>query len=605
MLHWLTMLAPIRLVLAVSALSLAAVACSEDDGSPTPAPVEKPADGPKTETPPSGPGQPVVDKAGTLTTVPCRFIVPKSVEGKTFSCADLIVLENRRNAASTRTIKIHVAILKGKAAGVPTVELMGGPGGGSEDLVGGLVAGRTSLLEAYGPILAKGDLVLFDQRGVGRSIPRLGCSMDVPGNPIATCRRALETEGIDLATYDTIENAEDVHDLKVALGVPQVDLHGISYGTRLGLEVMKRHPGDVRASIIDGVMPPDVPIMGMFPIAVDGILTRVFDACKADAKCNQTYPNLDASLTQLKAKLDATPFKAKDPMLGDYDYDWYAFSEELMQRFYSEGTGPQVPHWITSLLRRNQAEFQAALDADIAAAEAKYEAEDAEEAKNPLAVELAGFEKNRGPEDENAIEMALGMYLSVTCNDYAQHETIADSRVAQSKIRAVLRDEIGLEQEFDDCKVWPTRPSEATVKLPSAFTGPVLVIGGDLDPATPGAWAKHAATTLPVRQLVEVPTGGHGQMDACGAGLKGSFFTDPQKPLDASCATNRKLDFFYETPQKFRSAVRASAHAPFVPPRPGASHTERVAERAQLASKPGVVNEVSVRVHRHGQGLRP
>ena len=76
------------------------------------------------------------------------------------------------------------------------------------------------------------------------------------------------------------------------------------------------------------------------------------------------------------------------------------------------------------------------------------------------------------------------------------------------------------------------------MKAPSTFAGPVLDIGGDLDPATPVEWAKHAASTLPLRQLIEVPTGGHGQMDACGAGLKGAFFADPSKPLDATCATS-------------------------------------------------------------------
>ena len=99
-----------------------------------------------------------------------------------------------------------------------------------------------------------------------------------------------------------VENADDVHDLKVALGVDKIDLHGISYGTRLGLEIAKRHPNDVRATIIDGVMPPDVPVMGMFPVAMDTVLSRTFAACKADPKCNVTYPDLEGTMTKLKAK---------------------------------------------------------------------------------------------------------------------------------------------------------------------------------------------------------------------------------------------------------------------------------------------------------------
>ena len=107
-----------------------------------------------------------------------------------------------------------------------------------------------------------------------------------------------------------------------------------------------------------------------------------------------------------------------------------------------------------------------------------------------------GVPPERRYADYEAMEMAQGMYLSVTCNDYGQHEKLADAKVAQSKIRAVLQDERSLEGEFGDCDIWPKRASEPTVQEPARYAGPVLVIGGDEDPATPVEWAKHAASTL-------------------------------------------------------------------------------------------------------------
>ena len=50
-------------------------------------------------------------------------------------------------------------------------------------------------------------------------------------------------------------------------------------------------------------MPSDLPMLGAFEVALDDILTRVFTACAADAKCTSTYPDLEGSLTQLQAKL--------------------------------------------------------------------------------------------------------------------------------------------------------------------------------------------------------------------------------------------------------------------------------------------------------------
>lgn len=576
--------------LALSA-ALAAVGCSSEDAGPgAPAPAK--ADAP---TQVDDPGTTTATTSSALEQTSCRYLIPKSAEGTKVTCFDLTVRENRRAGASDKTIKIHLARIKGNppngTPGIPTIELIGGPGGGGDDLVGGIVAGVKDLTDAYGPLLAKGDLVVFDQRGVGRSLPRLGCSMDSE-NATKDCKEKLEGQGIDLTAYDTIENADDVHDMKVALGVDKIDLHGISYGTRLALEILKRHADDVHAAIIDGVMPPDVPVMGMFPVAMDTILSRTFDACKADTKCNTTYPDLEGQMTQLKAKLEKTPFKAHDFEYDeDYDYDWSAFVEDLIGKSYSEGTAARVPFWVHSLLTQTQDEFTAAAKKADDDEMAHFAEEDKAAATNPLLGEYINVMKHASDADYEAMDMAQGMYLSVTCNDYAQHEKIADAKVAQSKIRAVLQDEVGLEGEFSDCDIWPKRASEPTIQDPARFTGPVLVIGGDEDPATPVEWAKHAATTLSKSTFIEVPTGGHGQMDTCGAGLKGAFFTDPSAKLDATCATNRKIEFYYDAPAtKFHSGTRIAANT-LVPTRPSATLHEAIAQRVLAASKPAVVNQ--------------
>src|SRR5262249_32455097 len=122
-------------------------------------------------------------------------------------------------------------------------------------------------------------------------------------------------------------------------------------------------------------------------------------------------------------------------------------------------------------------------------------------------------------------------------------------------------DERDFESQFSTCSTWPTRPSDPGALAAATFDGPTLAIGGVLDPGAPAVWAEHVASTLPHGQLVVIPTGGHGVLDACGAGLKGAFVADPARAVDATCATQRKLSFFYKeqkplTAPRLRSSSR-------------------------------------------------
>ena len=573
------------LALSVLGCLTASIAACSSAADPAPAAPGSPAAPPEI----TGPA-PTSKTAPQLEPVACRFLVPRSVEGKAVRCADLAVPENRRIAGG-RTITLHVAIVKGKDGGPRTLELNGGPGGGSDGVVGPLVAGDAALLDLYAPILAQGDVVFLDQRGTGRSLPRLGCDQ-ASGEAPAACAKRLGATGVDLAAYDTVENADDVHDLVVALGRAPVDLHGISYGTRLGVEVMKRHPDDVRASILDGVLPPDVAVGGMFPVAIDGILTRVFTACAADAKCDAAYPDLDGALGRLKTKLDATPFKASDPEWGDYDYGWRDLVGEMQQRLYEDGEAGALPLRITSLLAFDQAGW----DRDVARQQAEDDrqrkAQDDAAAKNPLLAELFARYQKASEEDYEAMGMADGMYLSVTCNDYVQHESVDAARAVLSGVRPVLADVSAAEQEADACSSWPTRPSDARTREPARFAGKALVIGGLLDPATPSTWAEHVAETLGDRTLVLVPDGAHGFMDECGSGLKGAFFADPSAALDTSCATKRTLAFpkaGAPAPGSSQIAARSSSRVPtaLVAQRPARTLLERLEHRslAELAAR--------------------
>lgn len=525
----------------VSLMLLAACTSAGDEGSKDVVPA--PSGGsetPATTTPPAA--------SDGFVAAPCRFAVPKSVEGKAFRCGDLVVPENRESSAS-RKIKVHVIVFKGKDGGVPTIELNGGPGGSSEMLAEAMSVNAPFIQKEYGRFLEMGDLVLFDQRGTGRSIPRLTCNVsESDRDPIGKCKDAFTKDAVDLAGYVTAESADDVHDLVKGLGVKQVNLHGISYGTRLALEILRRHPDDVNATVIDGVVPGQAKLLGDGTPNIDALFSHVFAACATDAKCNAAYPNLDATLATLKTKLDATPFDSK---LGG-PYDWWAFQGEWWNRLYGEGEAGRLPFTIHDLVTKTQAQFDADEAAMLADEDKAFEAMNAEMFGGALGQEV---EKRveQDPDFEEAMNAnPIGMYMSVVCSDHGQYESLSEALAADAKVRPELRDAEYLKMQFEDCASWPKHAKTPYGLQPITSAKPVLVIGGEVDPATPLAWAKTAAQSLSASQLVEMKGGAHGAMDECAVAMKIGFL-QTSKPVDTKCTESRKLEFFYKAPPGFRS----------------------------------------------------
>jgi pimeloyl-ACP methyl ester carboxylesterase len=77
----------------------------------------------------------------------------------------LRVPENR-SVADARTLELAVALLESTAAepGIPVIYLAGGPGDSATATVDGA---------GWEDLLARGDVILYDQRGTGRSRPAL------------------------------------------------------------------------------------------------------------------------------------------------------------------------------------------------------------------------------------------------------------------------------------------------------------------------------------------------------------------------------------------------------------------------------------------------
>ncbi|NIV76970.1 MAG: alpha/beta hydrolase, partial [Gammaproteobacteria bacterium] len=138
------------------------------------------------------------------------------------------VPENRNDPGS-RWITVPFGRLPGTGAegDAAVFFIAGGPGASG---IGSFAGNAEWLL----PLRAFGDIVMVEQRGTGFSRPRLDCAerwdltISAPlarrdliasaRQRFAACRRAWETEGVDLAGYNTVAYANDIIAVADALG---------------------------------------------------------------------------------------------------------------------------------------------------------------------------------------------------------------------------------------------------------------------------------------------------------------------------------------------------------------------------------------------------
>jgi pimeloyl-ACP methyl ester carboxylesterase len=131
-----------------------------------------------------------------------------------------------------------------------TFVLAGGPGQSATDSFQGDALG-----ELY-PTYRNRDLIIFDQRGTGRS-GLLRCSRLEHANllkatgPAADCASRL---GPKRAFYTTRDTVEDIEAIRRQLGIRRIALFGTSYGTKVALAYALRYPGNVERLLFDSVV---------------------------------------------------------------------------------------------------------------------------------------------------------------------------------------------------------------------------------------------------------------------------------------------------------------------------------------------------------------
>ena len=245
--------------------------------------------------------------------------IKTEVGGQTYEgeLGRLIVKENRKNPKSN-LIELAFVRLKSTAEnpGYPVVYLDGGPGSSAIGL-----ARFPDYMRAFQKLREVSDVILLDQRGVGLSKPTLSRASNesLPPDIFADREVVLRTfkerartaadyfrsQGVDILAYNTIENANDVEDLRKALCAEKVNLVGFSYGTHLGLATIRYHGKNLNRVILIGTEGPDH--TDKLPNTSDESIKRLAKIVAQDAEIGSKMPDLAGTLKRVFDRLEKQP----------------------------------------------------------------------------------------------------------------------------------------------------------------------------------------------------------------------------------------------------------------------------------------------------------
>lgn len=404
------------------------------------------------------------------------------------------------------------------------VVLAGGPGQSASDAFG------TGALSVLYPGYRNRDLIVFDQRGTGRS-GVLRCRALERANLLyagVAAGRCAERLGARRAFYTSRDSVEDIEELRVALGYEKIALFGTSYGTKVALGYAHAHPASVERLVLDSV----VEAAGLNPLYLDTFeaVPRVLGAlCRAGCSAFTRDPLADVET--LVRRLARAPLRGPVVLEGGSVRRSRLNREDLFAVLLAGDLNPAVRASFPGAVR-------AGLDGDPAPL---------------LRLRLRAFAIAGGPPPPKVLSATL--YTATTCEETpfpwartaapdpaarrasaaAAAEALPDSAFFPfDRTTAVHNDLVNL------CGRWPASPVAPAFVGPGLPDVPVLLIEGEDDLRTPVENARRVAAQFPRSRLVVAGETGHsalGDATGCteaafGAFLRGKgFSTDcPRRP---------------------------------------------------------------------------
>lgn len=380
------------------------------------------------------------------------------------NCGTISVPENR-NESNGRTIDIHFAVIpaQNRAAPDPIFMLAGGPGQAATETF-------PFIVNSYSRLNQTRDIVLVDQRGTGQSNP-LACPamQELPldadeedvRQTLEECRQTL-METADLTQYVTEIAMQDLDAVRSALGYEQINLIGVSYGTRAAQTYMRLFPQHTRAVVMDAVVSPSLVLQLQSPADGQRALELLFARCVADEACAERFPTFEDELAQLVANLQMEKQVAlTHPVTGER-LEMTLEDDELMQVVFNLLYSPDFSSLLPLLV------------------EGAVETDD----YTPLIAQALALTGGQ--------QMYQGMFYAVTCSEDAPRIDAEEAAAIQAETQFPL-----VSADFTAvCDNWPRTAVSEQMFAPLESDIPTLLLSGEADPITPPHYADEVAETL-------------------------------------------------------------------------------------------------------------
>jgi pimeloyl-ACP methyl ester carboxylesterase len=407
-----------------------------------------------------------------------------------FLCGEHEVFENRRTRTG-RMIPIKITIVPAidpdeTLRQAPVFALAGGPG----------ESAHNTSLGAYmtlRPAMRTRDLVIADIRGTGGSNP-LTCAplgpperiqswmyYIIPLDEAAHCAEALSSRA-DLTQYTTSNAADDLNEVREALGYELFALWGGSYGTLLGQEIIRRHERFVDAAVFIGIAPPDMYAPMGFARSLETTRERLVADCRENEQCNDAYPDFGSDLEAMLARVREGPITATvvSPITQKREEVTLEYGDFVMGvRFvlYNAAAAASLPAWA-----------------------AKARGGDYAPVMQAVANAVYGVRQI----------LHYGLFLSMRC---AEDLPYVDVQAERADAAGTMLGMYRMERELENCTVWARGHLYSDRHSPVEADTPVLLLSGSEDPVTPPRYGAQVASTMPNSLHVVFSNRGHGFFD--------------------------------------------------------------------------------------------
>ena len=451
-------------------------------------------------------------RLGSLEFEPCTLTAPLSVLNVAAQCTRFEVPENPAEPEGRR-IELAVAwVPTENSAGAedPLFMIAGGPGQSALESYPGLHG-------AFREIRKNRHVILVDQRGTGGS-NKLTCTTQsgeagviddmAEDDPAAwrafaeRCRDELAAKA-DLRQYTTSVAIADLDAVRQAIGVQQINLLGVSYGTRVAQQYMRRYPQHTRSVVLDSVVPNTLVLGAEHARNLEDALDLHFAQCQQVPACAERFGSPREDLNALLSELREAPRPVnwRDSISGEEKQgELTAGHVSAVARMYSYA--PALAAMLPLSLH--------------------------EAAQGRASALMAQAEMITGSMLE---QITHGMQLSVLCSEDAP--LLKPDPLDATRTLGDLITRVTIEQ----CAVWPRGEVPADFSEPVKSEIPTLLLSGEFDPVTPPRYGDAVAEHLGNARHLILRGQGHSVSGVgCMPRVLGEFIdkTAP-RDIDADC----------------------------------------------------------------------